>query len=523
MKTNVNVAITLFLSFFVLSCSTEDNSDVAVIRGTPKSSTIKITTTRSAGNILGNNSSGPLTRALNDDPFTEVRKVSCFESVILPELQSHIWIGNLLMKSSIISCNYIPLIYPRNPITVSLTLSGTEPQIIQSPSYSSFLNYIQQQSTKGSFMQNDEFNFTVEQFSSYNELKVAFGSNVNTNGIFWGSSSSSSETDHLINKATGLYVKFYQTSFKALMDYPEEEIATIPDNLIDSAVYVNSITYGRMGILTLETNETAYEAQEKINKIFKTIFSSSSYTFTQEEQSFLNGCDFKVYLIGGIGSTSVESFTGLDGFIQHIKKGAFSRDVPGTPIFCTFNHVKDNSPVSVDFEFTVKKDPLYVEIKHEPILNVPKTNQFGTNIKYSLIKGYGQIRIYFYRNRSKVPTIADPRITIKVGCQRKVNDYYSDRIIQRTGAFEREIKNAGYQTSALLTWKEQSYAYGPRGEPTYVDRSIVMMHYYYNNNRKLTPYNAHSEYWDEYYLIDTNDYEILGVSLNQDNCPLGKL
>lgn len=522
MKTNVNVAITLFLSLFVLSCSTEDSSDVAVKRGTHQSSNIKITTSRSAGNILGTNSSGPLTRALNDDPFTEVRRVSCFESVILPELQSHIWIGNLLMKGSIISCNYIPLIYPRNPITVSLTLPGTEPLVIQSPSYSSFLNYIQQQTSKGSFMQNDEFNFTVEQFSSYNELKVAFGSNVNTNGIFWGSSSGSSETDHLINKASGLYVKFYQTSFKALMDYPEEEIATIPNNLIDSAVYVNSITYGRMGILTLETNETAYEAQEKINKIFKTIFSSSSYTFTQEEQSFLNGCDFKVYLIGGTGSTSVESFTGLDGFIQHIKKGAFSRDVPGTPIFCTFNHVKDNSPVSVDFEFTVKKDPLYVEIKHEPILNVPKTNQLGTNIDYTLIKGYGQIRIYFYRNRSKVPTIADPRITIKVGCQRKSNRYYSDETIQNAVTIEREIKNAGYQTSALLTWKEESYGSG-RGNTTYVDWSIVMMHYYYNNHKKQSRYNSHDEYWDEYYLINTNDYEILGVTLNQDNCPLGKL
>lgn len=266
----------------------------------------------------------------------------------------------------IVNCVYKPLIYPRTPITISLTLPGTSPQQIHPASYSKYLAYIQEQTTKGTFVQNGEFNFTTEQFTSYNELKVAFGSNVNTNGLFWGSSTSSSSSDHLINKATGLYVKFYQTSFKAIMDYPRDKIALVPTDMIDSAVYINSITYGRLGLLTLETNESVYEAQDKINQIFKTLFYSNSSTFTKEEQSFLNGCEFKVYLIGGNGNTSVESFSGLDGFIQHIKKGSFSRNVPGTPIFCTFNHVKDNSPVKVQFKFSVKKEPLYIELVHKP-------------------------------------------------------------------------------------------------------------------------------------------------------------
>ena len=71
------------------------------------------------------------------------------------------------------------------------------------------------------------------------------------------------------------------------MDYPQGQIAEIPTNMIDSAVYINSITYGRLGILTLETNEMVDVAKENINKIFKTIISSSSTTFSKEEQSFL--------------------------------------------------------------------------------------------------------------------------------------------------------------------------------------------------------------------------------------------
>lgn len=115
----------------------------------------------------------------------------------------------------------------------------------------------------------------------------------------------------------------------------------------------------------------------------------------------MNGCDFKVYLIGGNGSTSVESFSGLTGFIQHIKKGIFSKDAPGTPIFCTFNHVKDNSPVSINFKFNVKKEPLYVELVHKPKLPIPT----GRPV-YSKIRGYGNIYVYFYRNKAKIPTIA---------------------------------------------------------------------------------------------------------------------
>lgn len=418
----------MMCSLFITSCVNEDVSIENPRTSKSSDCVIEINTTRSAGNILGNRT-GVATRAIGDDPFTEIREVECFESVVLPELQPHIWMGNIMTKGSIINCVYKPLIYPRNPITLSLTLLGTSSQNIQLPSYSKYLAYIQDQIGKGTFVQNNEFSFSVDQFTSYNELKVAFGSNVNTNGLFWHSSTSSSQEDHTIAKATGLYVKFYQTSFKAIMDYPTGQIAEIPDNLVDSAVYINSITYGRLGILTLETNEIVDVAKEKINKIFKTIISSSSTTFSKEEQSFLDGCEFKVYLIGGNGSTSVQSFSGLNGFIQHIKKGTFSRNEPGTPIFCTFNHVKDNSPVSVNFRFNVKKEPLYVEMVYE--------NK--------------DLFLYFYKTQSKIPTIAHPSIDFQI------KDEYTkwtweykaptDRDIDEHRIDTLHIQNSGYQTS----------------------------------------------------------------------------
>ena len=97
------------------------------------------------------------------------------------------------------------------------------------------------------------------------------------------------------------------------MDYPQKQIATIPESIIDSAAYINSISYGRLGIMTLETNSTVQYSRETVNTVFKKLFTSGTTSLTIEERSFLDGCDYKLYQIGGNSATSVESFTGYDG------------------------------------------------------------------------------------------------------------------------------------------------------------------------------------------------------------------
>lgn len=418
---------------------------------------IDINTTRNLGNILS-----PINlQTRTGDPFTEIRETESSESVVLPELQPHIWIGNILKSSSVADCNYKPLVYPRIPINVTLTLPGTIPKQIFNPSYTGFMQYVQEQITKGSFSQNGEFNFTIEQFSSYNELKVAFGSNANTQVLFWGSSSASQKEDQFITKATGLYVKFYQTSFKAIMDYPNGQIASIPENMVDSAVYINSVSFGRLGILTLETNAAVQYSKETTEKVFRKLFSSGSSSLTVEEKKFLDGCDFKVYLIGGNSTTMVESFTGYGGFVQHIKRGSFSKNEPGTPLFCTFNNVKDNSPFKIKFKYNIKSEPLYVELVHKP-KSMDGIN-WGDRVN---ICGYGDLYLYFYKNQAKVPTIADPSVKFKV----KVTERYQ---LARPNEKEEistkyyEFQNAGYQTSMLIfpaiktRHVQQTYFSGP--------------------------------------------------------------
>lgn len=503
------LSLIILCVFAITGCIKEDENIDFVPN---KDIVIDINTTRTVGNILGTNSnveimsrksavidssgneanSDIMLRASASDPFTEIREVECFESVVLPELQPHIWIGNILTKSSVADCNYNPLIYPRNPITVSSTLPGMNPLVIENPSFSKYMSYIQEQTAKGNFSQNGEFNFTTEQFTSYNELKVAFGSNVNTGALFWKSNTSTEGIDHTISKATGLYVKFYQTSFKIVMDYPQGQIASIPSNLINEAVYVNSITYGRLGILTIETNEAVHNAETIINKTFSKLFVSGSSSLTTEEESFLEGCDFRVYLIGGNGSTSVETFKGYSGFIQHIKKGTFSKNEPGAPLFCTFNHVKDNSPVSIKFKYSIKKEPIFLELKWKM--------KSSDNL---YIKNKGDLIVNFYRNKSKIPTIAPPDMKIKL--QVKTNEIDRDpKYTNPAPTFKNyEFTNAGYKTSmVLLSDVHTTYDVPPKQTGPPWDREW--------------DYGILKKY--EYFLQESNNYSSLGYNpITDDN------
>lgn len=176
--------LSLILLFItpIVGC-VNDDSDVEFISNADRDNVIDISTTRTEGNILGVNSGDIDANALPimqyssvkktmqnntraNDPFTEIREVETFESVVLPELQPHIWIGNIMTKSSIVDCNYKPLVYPRSAITVSSTLRGASPKKIDDPSFSKYLKYIEEQTGKGSFTQNEEFSFTTEQWSS---------------------------------------------------------------------------------------------------------------------------------------------------------------------------------------------------------------------------------------------------------------------------------------------------------------------------------------------------------------------
>lgn len=459
MRYNID-KIVIFFGFVLLSCSNEDDSKAInmgmMIKNEPVS--IAINTYRNIENI---DQISMLTKS-SGDPLLQIRDVETSESVVLPELLPHVWLGNIMKKNSVADLRYEPLIYPRNPIRVGLTLPGTTAATINNPSYTAIGQYVQSQIQNGNFSQNQEFNFSVEQFTSYNELKSSFGSNKDVSGLFWGYSSETGGEDITISKSTGLIVKFYQTSFKAIMDYPQNGIASIPENQIDDAVYMNSVAYGRLGVLTLETDSSVTISKEYVNKIFRLIFINSSTSFSQEEKNFLESCDFKVYLVAGNGMSAAQSFTGLTGFLNHIKKGTFSKNEPGVPIFVTYAHARNNAPLLIKFTYNIKLIPVYVEMTEE-----------------SLDGSFKNLHLSFYKNSAKTPTIASTYIEFVIEHKTEFDEYINNT--SSTSYDYIKLHNTGYRPTTLV-----------------VSRAI------YHQSHSV----GHKDIWDRYhtYLLKENPY-----------------
>lgn len=413
----INFIILIIVAYTFSSCARDTfpveqkYSDLNSKR--PDQQVIKITSFGTKPALLNNlkadvkkSSKSVYVQSSNSDEFTEQREFESSESVALPELARYIYPGSLLMGNSIQNLDYKPIAATLNPITVSLSIPALNKKTaitIDKPALSATRAAVQDYLQTADFTQNGQLSYSIEQFSSYDELKVAFGSDVNTRTLFGKNSSSTNIEEGMISKRTGFYVKFYQTSFTLDMDVPNPSL--VADNNFDSGrvepVYISSVSYGRMGVLAIETNETASNAKRIINETFNKLFYNKSTNFTQEEKSFIDGSDYNLYLIGGDGKTASQAFQGYEAFVNHVSQGTFSKSQPGVPIFCSYSYLKDNSPVKTKFIFDIKKPPLYVKLAQE-------------NIVSDLRNKNVDLKLYFFSSRSNTNTIAPPNISFVI-------------------------------------------------------------------------------------------------------------
>ena len=333
---------------------------------------IGVTNERSSDSEILSRVTEVLKDSLWKDDFGRTIYAQADESLILPNLQRYIFPGSLLRGDSISDCNYTPITATINPITVSVSFPAkTVVGTINHPSLSatrSFVNEVLQQ--EETVQQNASLNFSIDQFTSYDELRMAFGSNAKTSALFFGNSSSSSEKVHKISKKTGLYVRFVQRNFTIDMDIPSSGSlisGTLTANQTGgySPVYAASVTYGRMGIMAIETDYTYAESYKIVEQAFKSIFYKKSSILTEEAKKMLNSAEMRIYLLGGDGQSGVQTVNGYQDFIHHISEGGtFSSSAPGVPIYCGFAYLTDNSPVKIKFKINISSDPVYARIEY---------------------------------------------------------------------------------------------------------------------------------------------------------------
>lgn len=284
------------------------------------------------------------------------------EVVVVPDNQSYIFPGSLLQGYSVNTPNYVPLPirnYKRYPISVRVTFPSDESEgVIDTPSLSRTRVFLRKALLASGFSgaQIEEFLYETFNFYYYDEIKWAYGSNVNIKGLF---SSSSISTDVSVVRTqfpTAMIAKFTIKNFTMVLDEPSNG-KLVDEQNVDQAtlygyspVYVNTITYGRMGIIVIESNNMSSEVRSAYEKAIKKLFKRSNETLTEYEKTLVNTSKINVYLIGGTGSPQAQAVTGYDQFINYIAhSGDFSASDPGVPILFSMRYLSDNTPVTTTF------------------------------------------------------------------------------------------------------------------------------------------------------------------------------
>ncbi len=406
----------------------------------------------------------PLTRAIDrdsiwDDHFGRTIFASSDETVLLPNHSKWAYPGSLLKGNSIEEMKWSPLYAQVKPITISVsfpTSSDVVSREIQ-PTLSNTRLFINEALNEKIGGQVASSSFSIENFTSYNELRTVFGSNIKTGALFWKKKKEAYEENFKISKRTGLYIKYIQRNFTVDMDIPKS--GSLTEGTIEgeqySPIYINSVTYGRIGILSIETDELSDYAYSTFNEVSKKVFIKKQTTLTNEELRVLNTAVMTLYLLAPGGSTEVYSINGANQLVSLLQMNSeFTKESPGVPIYCSYAYLSDNSPVEVKFRYDITSDPLYVRMS-----NKSPSDYHDEGL-------YKDVLLSFYRDReAKMPTV--PPIYIKFNLRIKSSriQYNWDDPVKAWGSITKDadiisFTQNNFKESQMVVYKNFPYRIG---------------------------------------------------------------
>jgi thiol-activated cytolysin len=286
-------------------------------------------------------------------PNVCTRSVSKNESYeFVPVGLKNIYPGMILKGDELNNGKIVPISEKADPLGLVFTVPSFHVSELQQPSYINYMKEFKKALNDDDFsgQQIEEFEYDLKQFSNYSEMKLAFGANVDICSILKIDGSYDSKK---IKHKTGLFARVCQKNFESVIDYPEDGNIFKDNSKLSkypNAVYVNSITYGRMAIISIES-DSSYSAVKSAFKIALNIKKvDGKISMDQNAMKLLREADISIWIRGGNGSDVVKTINGFDEFANYIiNGGTFTKEIPGQPIFCTVNKAEDNSAFALQF------------------------------------------------------------------------------------------------------------------------------------------------------------------------------
>lgn len=354
------VYLILVLPFIILSCSNEDTIDALIEQENTKSINIVEIPSKSLfydeiyeirdGKEIDMSNTQNWTRATSTHEFYEITTVN--PTLIFP--------GSVLSAQSINSGIYKPVGYSnlwKKLVTISYSLPVRSKEI--APKKSSFQNAIMEAIGNRDFSgkQSQIFTYKMKEFSYYSELKLAFGANVNIGNLFTlGVDYNEAKT----TAVSALFIDFSQIYFSVDMDIPDDgnmfiDEITRQKYLSQNPVYINSVNYGRKGVIMVESEKSYKETSLAIRAALTAKVVNGKLELSTAHKELLEKAEIQICIIGGDGQAASKTIVGFHEFQNFIiNGGVYTKEVYGVPISFGAAYVEDNSMFVT--EFKVKHD-----------------------------------------------------------------------------------------------------------------------------------------------------------------------
>lgn len=342
--------------------------------------------------------------------YRETQRFS--EFVAFQPNSAALWPGSIVQGAEAKEGFFTPVGVDRGPLTFSLSLenlSGSPVAHMDDPSLSAFReerNNILAAGVTGATPAS--IDFEVTEIHSSSQVSIALGASVMWPGgaaVTAGFNFDSSE------KKTKILVNYTQAYYTIDIDTPIEPKdffgpnVTVEElvNFMDTdnpPVYVQSITYGRRVIFSVESNESA----DKIKVALEAAYEASidvEANLAVEYENILEQSTIRAFVLGGSGAEAAGAISGFEGLLQYISKGGdYSKDSPGAPIAYKLAYL-DNAVTKFAFttEYaermcTVNRGDLHAELS--------RIDHIGGGDAGSEIEFYGNVSVRYPTEDSPV-------------------------------------------------------------------------------------------------------------------------
>lgn len=280
-----------------------------------------------------------------------------------------IWPGSLVRGDQAYSYVYEPIIVPRAPITLSISLEGAGvsglSEEVTSPSLSRTRQGIANLVTRA-FAENASAPaqvqwdyqqvYSASQMSLVVDADVTYGAGSLATSFDWSEESTS----------TKIVAKYTQIYYSIDMDTPADARAVLGADLTEEQLrgafpagsrplYVAGVKYGMMAVMCIESEFSMSQMRMAIDAAYGTGAIDVDLGFGYTARQVLSTSSIRIVVYGG-STSGIQELNGLDGFLGIIAASTeFSADSPGVPLVYKFRHLRDNTLafISLTSQYTI--------------------------------------------------------------------------------------------------------------------------------------------------------------------------